>query len=76
MDMMMTIVAWGMIGGMVVGAIGGWLIFVIAWLATLHGNGTFEAASRRLALRWRVLFRRHEAPEPQLRTSGWKTLSR
>jgi len=76
MDIMMTIVAWGMIGGMVVGAIGGWLIFIIAWLDTLHANGIFEATSRRLALRWRALFRRHEAPEPQHRTSGWKTSSR
>lgn len=74
MDIMMTVVAWGMIGGMVVGAVGGWLIFVIAWLDTLHANGTFEAASQRVAGRWRRLRRRNEAPARQL-SSRWKTSS-
>jgi hypothetical protein len=39
MDTMMALIAWTMAVSMFVGAIGGWSVFVIAWLNDLHTTG-------------------------------------
>jgi len=49
MDVITTVIAWSILVSMIVGVIGGWLVFVIAWLNDLHTSGT---------LRWPVLQRR------------------
>lgn len=47
MEILMTLMAWGMFMGMVVGAICGWLMFLIAWVDNLGINGRFDE------LKWR-----------------------
>lgn len=42
MESVMTIVAWGMITSIAAGAIGGWIVFAVAWLDDLRANGRFE----------------------------------
>jgi len=39
-DIMITVVAWSMAGSLVIGVIGGWLVFVIAWLNDLFTTRT------------------------------------
>lgn len=42
MESIMTIVAWGMITSIGIGAIGGWIVFIVAWLDELRANGRFQ----------------------------------
>ena len=59
----MTMVAWGMFIGMVVGAICGWLMILVAWLDGLRINGRFEGLRRRGTPRAWPLSRRKSAAE-------------
>jgi|GEM_PF-3924017 len=61
MEIMITIVAWGMMIGMTVGAMGGWLVLLIAWLNGQYTSGRFEAMKRPTTPRWRPLLRRKQA---------------
>lgn len=58
MEILMTMVAWGMFIGMVVGAICGWLMILVAWLDGLRINGRFEELRQRATPRTWPLFRR------------------
>ncbi len=42
MDLLMTLVAWMMVTSMFMGAVGGWLVFVVAWLDSLHTAGRLK----------------------------------
>lgn len=63
MEIMMTIVGWAMFAGITLGAIGGWLVFAIAWLIHLHTNGRFEVLTRLRIPRLSLLSRRKQVPE-------------
>lgn len=39
MDLMMTVIAWVMATALIVGAIGGWLVFLISWIDHLYASG-------------------------------------
>jgi hypothetical protein len=52
MNIVMTIVARGMIMGIAVGAVGGWLIFVLAWIKDLHAGSYFQKVTRRAGLQY------------------------
>jgi hypothetical protein len=47
MDTVMTLIAWTMAMSMFVGAIGGWSLFVVAWLIDLHTAGRLTLPIRR-----------------------------
>lgn len=74
MEILMTLMAWGMFIGMVAGAICGWLMFLIAWVDNLRINGRFDELKRRGRPRTWALFRRKQATETSSRSETWNTL--
>lgn len=72
METVMTFVAWSMMAAIAIGAMGGWLVFVIAWLENLHADGRFNRWTRGGAVPWRLIRRKRSGEQPH-RSGTWNT---
>ena len=59
--------------GLVVGALGGWQVFVIAWSNDAHANSSFHRMTRRAGLLRGVSYRRKGTPEGRLGSRSLNT---